>query len=70
MPEQPARSAASSLLSLGIVVALCLVLGLGLGWLLDKAAGTSPAFVLIGLLLGVVAAACYTVLSFRKQLRP
>jgi F0F1-type ATP synthase assembly protein I len=50
------------------VLALCLVLGLGLGWLLDRAVGTSPVFLLVGLLLGIVAAGCYTVAMFRKQL--
>jgi len=67
MPADPNRDV-SSLLTLGIVLALCLVLGLGLGWLLDTAVGTSPVFLLVGLLLGIVAAACYTVASFRKQL--
>lgn len=68
MPADPNRPDVSSLLTLGIVLALCLVLGLGLGWLLDSAAGTSPVFLLVGLLLGIVAAACYTVASFRRQL--
>ncbi len=68
MPADPNRPDVSSLLTLGIVLALCLVLGLGLGWLLDTAVGTSPVFLLVGLLLGIVAAACYTVASFRKQL--
>lgn len=68
MPADPNRPDVSSLLALGIVLALCLVVGLGLGWLLDSAVGTSPAFLLVGLLLGIVAAACYTVASFRKQL--
>lgn len=68
MPADPNRPDVSSLLTLGIVLALCLVLGLSLGWLLDTAVGTSPVFLLVGLLLGIVAAACYTVASFRRQL--
>jgi len=68
MPADPNRPDVSSLLTLGIVLALCLVLGLGLGWLLDTAVGTSTVFLLAGLLLGIVAAACYTVASFRRQL--
>ncbi len=60
----------SALLSIGIVIALCLVAGLGLGWVIDSAVGTSPVFLLVGLLLGIVAAGCYTVAQFRKQLRP
>lgn len=68
MPAPPDRPDASSLLSLGIVLALCLVVGLGLGWLLDGLADTFPVFLLIGLLLGIGAAGCYTVAQFRKQL--
>jgi F0F1-type ATP synthase assembly protein I len=68
MPDN-SRSDVSTLLGIGIVIALCLVAGLGLGWALDAAAGTSPVFLLLGLLLGVVAAGCYTVAQFRKQLR-
>ncbi|CAN5857505.1 hypothetical protein BH18ACT7_BH18ACT7_10230 [soil metagenome] len=68
MPAESNRPDVSSLLSLGIVLALCLVLGLGLGGLLDRAVGTSPVFLLVGLLLGIVAAGCYTVAMFRKQL--
>ena len=69
MPADSSRSDASTLLGIGIVVALCLVAGLGLGWLLDEAVDSSPVFLLVGLLLGVVAAGCYTVAQFRKQLR-
>lgn len=68
MPAEPNRPDLSGLLSLGIVLALCLVLGLGSGWLLDRVAGTFPVFLLVGLLLGIVAAGCYTVATFRKQL--
>jgi len=70
MSDEPRRSDVSALLSIGIVIALCLVAGLGLGWVIDSAVGTSPVFLLVGLLLGIVAAGCYTVAQFRKQLRP
>ncbi len=70
MSDEPRRSDLSALLSIGIVIALCLVAGLGLGWIIDSAVGTSPVFLLVGLLLGIVAAGCYTVAQFRKQLRP
>ncbi|MBA3417391.1 MAG: AtpZ/AtpI family protein [Geodermatophilaceae bacterium] len=70
MPDERNRSDISALLTSGMVIALCLVIGLGLGWFLDAAVGTTPVFLLIGLLLGVVAAGCYTVAVFRKQLRP
>lgn len=67
-PAPSQRPDVSGLLSLGIVLALCLVSGLGLGWLLDGAVDTFPVFLLVGLLLGIVAAACYTVAMFRRQL--
>jgi F0F1-type ATP synthase assembly protein I len=70
MPADRNRPDVSALLTIGIVIALCLVAGLGLGWVLDAAVGTSPVFLLVGLLLGVVAAGCYTVAEFRRQLRP
>lgn len=70
MPAEPDRPDVSMLLGIGIVIALCLVAGLGLGWVLDAAVGTTPVFLLVGLLLGIVAAGCYTVAQFRKQLRP
>ncbi len=69
MPDEPMRAGAASLLSTGMVITLCLAVGFGLGWALDAAAGTSPAFSLVGLLLGIVAATCYTVVSFRRQLK-
>ena len=70
MPDDRERSDVSALLGIGIVVALCLVAGLGLGWVLDAAVGTTPVFLLVGLLLGIIAAGCYTVAEFRKQLKP
>lgn len=53
------------LLSLGVTLATCLVLGFSAGWLADRAAGTFPIFALIGLALGVVAA-CF---SFYKTFK-
>lgn len=70
MPNERRPSDISTLLTIGIVIALCLVAGLGLGWVLDAAVGTTPVFLLLGLLLGIVAACCYTVAEFRKQLGP
>lgn len=56
------------LLGMGVALAACLVVGFGLGWLIDSLADTSPAFVLVGLLLGIVGAGAYTVSLFRKYL--
>jgi F0F1-type ATP synthase assembly protein I len=46
-----------------------LVAGLALGWLVDALADTTPIFLLVGLLLGIVGAVSYTVVEFRKYLR-
>jgi F0F1-type ATP synthase assembly protein I len=54
---------------MGAVVAAELVAGLALGWLVDRLAGTTPVFLLVGVLLGIAAAVSYTVVEFRKYLR-
>ena len=38
---------------LGLLNALCLVLGLGGGWLIDQALGTLPLFLFLGLIAGI-----------------
>ena len=67
MPEEPLGW--STLLGMGAVVAAELVAGLVLGWLVDRLAGTTPVFLLVGVLVGIVAAVSYTVVEFRKYLR-
>jgi ATP synthase protein I len=70
VPDEPDRSLGwSELLGMGAVIAAELVAGLGLGWLVDTLAGTTPIFLLIGLLLGIAAAVSYTVVEFRKYLK-
>jgi F0F1-type ATP synthase assembly protein I len=70
VPDEPDRSLDwSALLGMGAVIAAELVAGLGLGWLVDVLAGTTPIFLLIGLLLGIAAAVSYTVVEFRKYLK-
>ncbi|MBN9620541.1 MAG: AtpZ/AtpI family protein [Actinobacteria bacterium] len=71
MPDDPDGQSLgwSDLLGLGIVIAAQLVAGLGLGWLVDDLAGTSPIFLLIGLLLGLAGAVSYTVVKFREYLK-
>ncbi len=54
------------LLSMGLTLALCVVLGFGLGWLGDLATGTFPLIAMIGLALGVALAAFYVVRQFRR----
>ena len=54
------------LLSMGLTLALCVVLGFGLGWLGDLATGTFPLLAMIGLALGVVLAVAYVVKQFKR----
>jgi F0F1-type ATP synthase assembly protein I len=42
--------------------------GCVLGLLVDRAAGTGPVFLLVGLVLGLVASVWYMVVQFRKYL--
>ena len=54
------------LLSMGMTLALCVVAGFGLGWLGDLATGTFPLIAMVGLALGVTAAAVYVVKLFKR----
>lgn len=50
---------------LGLLNAVCLLAGLGLGWLVDSLAGTLPIFLMIGLIAGMAVG----VLATRARLR-
>jgi F0F1-type ATP synthase assembly protein I len=52
-------------LSMGLTAAVCVGIGVGLGLWVDSELGTGPAFLLVGLALGVALAA----LSVVKQIR-
>jgi F0F1-type ATP synthase assembly protein I len=54
------------LLSMGLTLALCVVLGFGLGWLGDLATGTFPLLAMLGLALGVAMAVVYVVKQFKR----
>lgn len=56
------------LLSLGVTLASLLVVGFGLGWLVDAQLGTFPGFALAGLALGVVAASAYFYKLFKRYM--
>ena len=58
-----------TLLSMGLAFAVCLVVGLGLGWLVDTLTGTFPAFLLVGLGVGIVGMVAYAVSEFRRLLK-
>jgi F0F1-type ATP synthase assembly protein I len=57
------------LVGLGGMLAGAVVLGLVLGLLLDKAAGTEPVFTLVGIALGIVAGAVAFWVRVRSALR-
>lgn len=46
-----------TLAGLGSTIALCVLIGLAIGWLVDSRAGTTPLFIFVGLVLGIVAGA-------------
>ena len=54
------------LLSMGLTLATCLVVGFGLGWLADLPLHTFPLLAMVGLALGVVAAVVYVVKLFKR----
>ncbi len=56
------------LLTLGFSAAAAVAVGGGLGYLVDRWAGTSPVFILIGLLLGMATAVTMTVTQVRRYL--
>lgn len=58
-----------TLLGLGAATAAILVIGLGLGWLVDAVVDTLPAFTLVGLVLGIVGAGAYIYSKFTKFLK-
>ncbi len=50
---------------LGMLNAVCLLGGLGVGWFVDEALGTLPIFMMVGLVVGIVVG----VLATRSELR-
>ncbi|HEY3259212.1 MAG TPA: AtpZ/AtpI family protein [Pseudonocardiaceae bacterium] len=67
--SQPDGPDLSTLLGLGATIAAVLLVGLGLGWLLDEVLDSLPLFVLIGLALGVVGASGYVYAQFKKFMK-
>lgn len=59
----------ATLLGLGAATAAILVVGLGLGWLVDEVVNTLPVFTLAGLALGIVGAGIYIYTQFAKFLK-
>jgi len=63
----PVRGAVE-FLTLGLTVAVALVVCVALGYLVDRWLGTSPWFTLVGVVLGIAAAVLVTVSRVRKLL--
>lgn len=59
----------ATLLGLGAATAAILLVGLGLGWLVDQVMHSIPAFTLVGLALGIVGAGVYMYINFTKFLK-
>jgi len=59
----------ATLLGLGAATAAILVVGLGLGWLVDQMVDALPVFTLAGLALGIVGASVYIYTKFTKFLK-
>lgn len=64
--SRPTGPDLSTLLGLGISIAAFLVVGLGLGWLVDEILGTLPVFLMVGLALGIAGASGYVYVQFKK----
>jgi hypothetical protein len=58
----------SDLLVIGSTAALCLLAGMGLGWLVDSLVHTFPVFALVGLALGIAAGCFYAYTQIRTFL--
>lgn len=59
----------ATLLGLGAATAAILLVGLGLGWLVDEVVDSLPVFTLVGLALGIVGAGVYIYTQFSKFLK-
>lgn len=59
----------STLLGMGVVVALLFGSGLALGWYLDSVLHTSPILAIVGLALGLAAGVYYSIVQFRTFMK-
>lgn len=67
--EAKAAPGWQELLGMGVAIAALIAVGTGLGWVVDVLVNTVPIFLMVGLALGIVGAAVYTVSQFRKYLK-
>ena len=54
-PKNRRRGGIALVGTIGGYVALCILVGLGIGWLLDRLLGTAPLFLIAGVVVGFVA---------------
>jgi F0F1-type ATP synthase assembly protein I len=59
----------SDLLGMGLVSGVLLAAGMALGWWLDRLLKTFPAFVLVGIALGIAGGICFTIVKIRTVLK-
>lgn len=57
MPEPGSGPGLRTLATMGSTIVVAVLVGLGVGWLVDRAAGTTPLFIFVGLAFGIVTAA-------------
>ena len=68
--KEPSMLAALGLASgIGVQLGVAVLAGLGLGYLADRGLHTSPWFLLVGLVLGVVLGGLSVVRTVRRELR-
>ncbi|MGH3344697.1 MAG: AtpZ/AtpI family protein [Carbonactinosporaceae bacterium] len=68
-PDERPGLSLFALTSIGMLNALCLLAGVALGWLVDQHLGTTPVFIFVGMVLGIVAGVAGTYREIRKYLK-
>jgi F0F1-type ATP synthase assembly protein I len=62
------KPTAIALIGVGSAIVGCVVAGLVIGFFVDRSAGTTPTFTLVGIAAGIVSAVWYSYTQFRKFL--
>ena len=67
--DEPKGPDLSTLLGLAVTIAAFLVVGIGLGWLVDRMLDSLPLFIFVGLGVGILGACGYVYAQFRKFMK-